>query len=146
MIAGTYAFAGTLIATNEIILPPAQITAVLQTLLWCVAFFSASAAASAGYLTVSEIFPVEMRAMAIALFYVVGTTIGGLGAPALFGAIIDTRRLDLLSYRYLSGAALMLVAAAVEWRIGIDAEGRALEAVARPLTAESAPENRHAIA
>jgi len=137
MIAGTYAISGALIVVNELVFRQYEISAGTQTLLWCVAFFFASAAASAGYLTVSEIFPVEMRAMAIALFYVVGTAIGGLGAPALFGALVETRRLDLLSYGYLSGALLMLIAAGVEWTLGVDAERRGLESVARPLTAES---------
>jgi len=125
-----------LIAANELLFRQSDLTAAGQTLFWCIAFFFASAAASAGYLTVSEIFPVEMRALAIALFYIVGTMIGGLGAPLLFGALIETDRMDLLSYGYLFGAVLMLVAAGVEWIMGIDAERRGLESVARPLTAE----------
>jgi len=139
MISSTYAVAGVLIVANELFLRQYEVTAATQTLLWCVAFFFASAAASAGYLTVSEIFPVEMRALAIALFYVVGTAIGGLGAPALFGALIETHKFNLLSYGYLFGAVLMLIAACVEWTIGIDAEGRGLEAVARPLSADAPP-------
>ena len=141
MIALTYAVAGTLIVINELFLRQYELTAGTQTLLWCIAFFFASAAASAGYLTVSEIFPVEMRALAIALFYVVGTAIGGLGAPALFGRLIETGRMSVLSYGYLFGALLMLIAAAVEWSIGVDAECRGLETIARPLTAELPPES-----
>jgi MFS family permease len=143
MIAGTYAIAGTLIVANEVFFRQTAMSAETQTLFWCVAFFFASAAASAGYLTVSEIFPVEMRAMAIALFYVVGTTVGGLTAPALFGALIETGRMQFVSYGYLLGALLMLIAAAVEALIGVDAERRGLESIAKPLTAE-APSSRDA--
>src|SRR6516165_10624208 len=89
MISATYAFSGVLIIVTEFIFLSGQLTATTQTLLWAVTFF-ASAAASAGYLTVSEIFPVETRALAIALFfYSVSTAVGGLGTPALFGRLID---------------------------------------------------------
>jgi MFS family permease len=116
------------------------LTATTQTLLWAVTFFSASAAASAGYLTVSEIFPLEMRALAIALFYSVGTAVGGLGAPALFGRLIDSGRADALAWGYVAGAGLMIVAAAVEVVLGVDSERKSLEDVASPLTAEGVPE------
>jgi MFS family permease len=139
IISSTYAIAGVLIVIDELLFRRYGLTAMAQTLVWCIAIFFASAAASAGYLTVSEVFPVEMRALEIALFYVVGTAIGGLGAPALFGALIETHRLDLLSYGYLFGALLMLVAAGVEWTVGVDAERRGLQSVARPLTAGSDP-------
>jgi MFS family permease len=105
-------------------------------LLWAVTFFSASAAASAGYLTVSEIFPLEMRALAIALFYSVGTAVGGLGAPALFGRLIDSGRAEVLFWGYVAGAGLMIVAAAVELILGVDSERKSLEDVASPLTAD----------
>jgi MFS family permease len=136
MIAGTYAFSGvTIIATELLFLHGAITSPVVQTLLWGLAFFAASAAASAGYLTVSEIFPLEMCALAIALFYAIGTAIGGLLAPALFGALLGMTR-GWLAVGYLFGAGLMLSAALVEWVLGVDTEGKALEEVAAPLTSE----------
>jgi MFS family permease len=99
-----------------------------------VIFFFASAAASSAYLTVSETFPLEIRALAIAFFYAVGTGVGGVIGPALFGVLIDTGSRDSLFGGYLLGAALMIVAGAVAWRWGIAAERRILEDVARPLT------------
>jgi hypothetical protein len=103
--------------------------------LWAVTFFFASAAASAGYLTASEVFPVEMRALTITLFYAVGMAIGGLGAPAFFGELIEQNRADLLVCGYLLGAGLMLVAARAELVLGVQAERKALEDVAAPLWA-----------
>jgi MFS family permease len=135
MIAGTYALSGTVIAATVPLLLRGDLTATTQTTVWAATFFSASAAASAGYLTVSEIFPLEMRALAIALFYAVGTAVGGLGAPALFGRLIQAG-LTPLAYGYLFGAGVMLAAAATEWVIGIDTEQKALEDVAAPLSAE----------
>jgi MFS family permease len=110
--------------------------ATTQTVCWAAAFFLASAAASVGYLTVSEIFPLEMRALAIALFYSVGTAIGGLGAPALFGVLLDSERRDWLAGGYLLGAGLMVAAAATELVLGVAAERRSLEDVAAPLSSE----------
>jgi MFS family permease len=134
MIAGTYALSGVIIAVTQVFFLRGQLTAATQTLLWAVTFFFASAAASAGYLTVSEIFPLEMRALAIALFYAVGTAVGGLAAPALFGALIETGRPQALAAGYLFGAGLMVAAAAVEWWLGVDTERKALEDVAAPLS------------
>jgi MFS family permease len=112
------------------------LTAPSQTLLWALTFFFASAAASAGYLKVSEVFPLEMRALAIALFYALGTATGGLGTPALFGMLLETGRDRSLASGYLAGAALMLAAAAVELVLGVASEQKSLEDVATPLTAE----------
>jgi MFS family permease len=100
-----------------------------------VIFFFASPAASAAYLTVSENFPLEVRALAIALFYAVGTGVGGVAGPILFGALIDTGSRSSVFAGYLLGAALMLVAAAVGWRYAVAAERRTLESVAQPLAA-----------
>lgn len=136
MIAGTYTLSGAIVAAGAVLLARGELTANTQTLLWAVTFFFASAAASAGYLTVSEIFPLEMRALAIALFYAIGTAVGGAAAPALFGALLETGRRDVLAYGYLFGAGLMVVAAATEWVLGVDAEGQSLEAIATPLSAE----------
>src|SRR6185295_10414132 len=104
-----------------------------QTFAWSVIFFFASAVASSAYLTVSETFPLEIRALAIAVFYAVGTGIGGVIGPLLFGALIDTGSRTSLMGGYLLGAVLMIVAAAVMWRWGVAAERKPLEQVARPL-------------
>jgi MFS family permease len=100
-----------------------------------VIFFVASAAASSAYLTVSETFPLEVRALAIAFFYAVGTGIGGIAGPWLFGHLIDTGSRWSLFAGYLLGAALMLAAALVAWRFGVAAERKPLEEVATPLAA-----------
>lgn len=98
-------------------------------------FFFASAGASAAYLTASEIFPLETRALAIAVFYALGTAVGGIVAPSLFGILIGTHSPWLLALGYLLAAALLLAAAGVESLYGIDAEGRSLEEIADPLSA-----------
>jgi MFS family permease len=134
MIAGTYALSGIIIIATEILFLHGGLTATSQTFLWAVTFFFASAAASAGYLTVSEIFPLEMRALAIALFYAVGTAVGGLVAPALFGGLVETNHRGPLAVGYVFGAGLMIAAAAVEWWLGVDSERKALEDVAAPLS------------
>ncbi len=107
-----------------------------QTIAWMIVFFFASAAASAAYLTVSEIFSVEIRALAIAAFYAFGTALGGVAAPALFGALIATHTRGMVLVGYLFGATLMLAAAAAEARFGVAAEGKSLESVAQPLSSE----------
>jgi MFS family permease len=104
------------------------------TVAWTVTFFFGSAAASSAYLTVSETFPLEIRALAIAFFYAVGTGIGGAGGPWLLGMLIDTGSRASVAAGYLLGAVLMVAAAYVEWRWGIAAERKSLENVARPLT------------
>ena len=106
-----------------------------QTVAWMVIFFVASAAASSAYLTVSETFPLEIRALAIAFFYAVGTGIGGVAGPWLFGLLIDTGSRWSVFGGYLFGAALMIVAAVVAFRYAVPAERKPLEAVSRPLAA-----------
>jgi MFS family permease len=96
-------------------------------------FFFASAAASSAYLTVGETFPLEIRAVAIAFFYAVGTGLGGVAGPVLFGWLIASGSRTSVFVGYLIGSALMIVAAGVEWVWGIAAERRPLEEVARPL-------------
>ena len=135
IISATYALSGIIIVGTEILFLHHALDTTSQTLLWAVTFYFASAGASAGYLTVSEIFPLEMRALAIALFFAIGTAIGGLGAPALFGELIASGRRDLLAYSYLVGASLMLAAAVVELLLGPAAEQRSLEDIALPLSA-----------
>jgi MFS family permease len=98
-----------------------------------VIFFFASAAASSAYLTVSETFPLEVRALAIALFYSIGTGIGGVIGPALFGALIDTGSRESVFAGYLFGSGLMIAAAVIAWRYAVSAERQTLETVAPPL-------------
>ncbi|HEY7330825.1 MAG TPA: MFS transporter [Gemmataceae bacterium] len=140
MITATYALSGMMIIGIQCLFLAGWLTATSQTLLFVATCFFASAAASAGYLTVSEVFPLEMRALAIALFYVIGTAIGGLLAPSLFGALIESDRRGELAVGYLIGAGLMLAAATGEWFLGVDSERKSLEEVASPLSVESASE------
>ena len=135
MITLTYGVSGLLLALSGYLFMIGALDARTQTIAWMVIFFCASPAASAAYLTVSETFPLEVRALAIALFYAVGTAIGGVAGPALFGALIDTGSRASVFAGYLLGAALMLAASAVAWRYCIAAERRTLESVARPLAA-----------
>src|SRR5439155_14552273 len=113
MIAATYAASALLLALTGWLFQRGALDATTQTALWSAIFFIASAAASSAYLTVSEVFPLEIRALCIALFYAVGTGVGGLLAPTVFGALIETRDRAAVFHGYLFGAALMLGAAAV---------------------------------
>ena len=135
MIALTYAVSGLLLALAGALFAAGLLSAGWQTFAWTVIFFFGSAAASSAYLTVSETFPLEVRALAIAFFYAVGTGIGGIGAPFLFGALIDTGSRFSLFGGYLFGAGLMLAAAVIVARYGVDAERKSLETVAEPLSA-----------
>jgi len=134
MITATYGLAGILLALTGWLFHAGMLTAQTQTLAWTVIFFIASAAASSAYLTVSEIFPLEIRALAIAIFYAIGTLVGGVGAPVLFGWIIGTGSSTALFIGYLVAAALMIFGALVEAWIGVSAERRSLEDVAAPLS------------
>ena len=137
MIALTYAMSGLLLAATAWLFGKGVLTAQTQTLAWSVVFFFASAAASSAYLTASESFPLELRALAIALFYALGTAVGGVIGPWLFGVLIGSGQRGAIVGGYLGGAALMLVAALVAWRWGVAAERRALEDVAAPLSLEA---------
>ena len=130
MIAATYGISGVLLAIAGAGFAAGWLTATSQTALWCAVFFVASAAASSAYLTVSELFPVDLRGIAIALFYAVGTATGGLAAPALFGALIESGRRDRVLYGYLLGAALMIGGAIVAAILGVSAENKSLEQIA----------------
>ena len=134
MIAFTYIVSGLLLAGTGWLFARSLIGAETQTLCWMAIFFFASAAASSAYLTVSETFPLEVRALAIAFFYAVGTGVGGIVGPWLFGVLIDTGSRMSVFGGYLLGAALMIAAGLVAWRWGVDAERKPLETVARPLT------------
>jgi MFS family permease len=106
-----------------------------------VIFFFASAGASAAYLTASEVFPMETRALCIAFFYAIGTAVGGISGPLLFGALIDhasaSKDITAIAFGYFLGAGLMVAGGVVEAVLGVHAEGKALESIAQPLTAES---------
>jgi MFS family permease len=134
MIAATYALSGVLLAVTAWLFALGLLDATTQTVAWTIIFFFASAAASSAYLTVSEIFPLEIRALAIALFYAMGTLLGGVVAPALFGWLIETGARSYIVGGYLLAATLMVVAAIVELVIGVAAERRPLESVASPLS------------
>ena len=133
MIAITYGVSGVLLAISGYLFSIDVLSAQTQTIAWMVIFFFASPAASAAYLTVSETFPIEVRALAIAVFYAVGTAIGGVAGPALFGVLIDTGSRHSVFAGYLLGAVLMIAAAVIGWRYAIAAERQPLESVARPL-------------
>ena len=135
MIALTYALSGVLLALTGYLFAIGALSATSQTIAWTMIFFFASAAASSAYLTVSETFPLEVRALAIAFFYAVGTGVGGVVGPGLFGVLIETGSRTSLALGYGLGAAFMLAAAVVAGRYGVAAERKPLEAVARPLSA-----------
>jgi len=134
LIAATYGLSGILLALTGWLFQLGLLTAQTQTLAWTIIFFVASAAASSAYLTVSEIFPLEIRAFAIAIFYAVGTLTGGVFAPLLFGWIIGAGSSSALFAGYLAAALLMICGAIVELWIGVAAERRPLEHVAAPLS------------
>jgi MFS family permease len=133
MIASTYAISGILLAVTAELFSHNVLTATGLTGAWMIVFFFASAAASSAYLTVSEIFPLEIRALAIAFFYAIGTGVGGVIGPLLLGMLINTGSRSSVAVGYLIGAALMIGAAAVEALWGVAAERKALESVAAPL-------------
>jgi MFS family permease len=132
-IASTFALSGVLLAGTAALFVAGVLTAVTLTLAWTIVFFFASAAASSAYLTVSECFPLEVRALAIAVFYAAGTALGGVAAPWLFGALIGTGDPAAIAAGYALGAVLMIVAALVALWLGVAAERRPLEHVAAPL-------------
>jgi MFS family permease len=131
MISVTYALSGLLLALAGYLFYRGWLTAATQTAFWCLVFFFASAAASSAYLTVSELFPVEMRGLSIALFYAIGIAIGGIAAPAIFGVLIESGSAARVFAGYLVGAGLMLGASAVTAVLGVSSERKSLEAIAR---------------
>ena len=138
MIAGTYIISGTILGATGFFL--GSMTAVTLTMMGAIIFFFASAGASAAYLTASEIFPMETRALCIAFFYAIGTAVGGISGPLLFGALIEnasaSKDITLIAAGYFIGAVLMIGGGLVEMFLGVKAEGQSLENIARPLTAE----------
>jgi MFS family permease len=133
MIAFTYAVSGLLLAGTGYMFQQEMLNARDMTIAWMVVFFFASAAASSAYLTVSECFPLEIRALSIAVFYAIGTGIGGAAGPALFGALVETGSRTSIFAGYLFGSLLMIGAAAMAAVWGVAAERKPLESVARPL-------------
>ncbi len=140
MIAGTYIVSGVLLAGTGIFL--GSVTAVTLTLMGAIIFFFASAGASAAYLTASEVFPMETRALCIAFFYAVGTATGGITGPLFFGWLIDNASasgdITKIAIGYFVGAALMILGGVIQAFLGVKAEGKSLESIAQPLTAEEA--------
>lgn len=134
MICATYAAAGALLCLTGWMFAEGLLTSVAQTAAWTVIFFFASAAASAAYLTVGELFPLEVRAISISLFYAFGTLLGGVAGPVVFGALIDTGERSQIFLGYLLGGGLMLLAAVAAAVLGVRAERRPLEEVAPPLS------------
>ena len=135
MIALTYGISAVLLAVTGYMFVNDLVSAAGQTALWCAIFFFASAAASSAYLTASEVFPLEIRALAIAIFFAIGTGTGGIAAPWLFGTLIGTGSREAVFYGYLAAAALMLIAVGVVLALGVNAERKPLEEVAAPLSA-----------
>jgi MFS family permease len=135
MIAGTYILSGVLLLVTGYLFDQHQLTATTLTLCWSVVFFFASAGVSAAYLTVSEIFPMETRALCIALFYAVGTGIGGIIGPQLFGPLVATGKTSEVFKALAIGAGLMILGGITEIAFGVKAERRRLEGIAKPLTA-----------
>ncbi len=144
MIFATYGGSGVLLALTAWMFDAGILSAVTQTVLWCIIFFFASAGASSAYLTVSEIFPLELRGQAISYFFALAQGAGGVVAPWLFGHLIggannhDVSR-GPLAWGYLIGAVIMIVGGLVAWFIGVDSEGKALEDIADPLSAVRRP-------
>ncbi|MEB0058157.1 MFS transporter [Variovorax sp. LG9.2] len=136
MIAFTYVLSGVGLALTGGAFMLGWLDALTQALCWSAVFFLASAAASSAYLTVSEVFPLEMRALAISIFYAVGTGAGGFAAPVLFGMLIETGSRGAVTVGYCIGAALVIVAGLLALRMGVDAERKSLEDVAPPLGAD----------
>ncbi|HYL57723.1 MAG TPA: MFS transporter [Candidatus Acidoferrales bacterium] len=134
MIAGTYAASAVVLALTGWLFLHGMLNSFTQASLWTLLFFFASPAASSAYLTVSEIFPLEIRALAIAVFYSAGTAVGGIVAPWYFGRLIDSGSREALFGGYMIAVALMLTAAVVEAVLGVPAERQSLESIAAPLS------------
>ncbi|HET9501761.1 MAG TPA: MFS transporter [Marmoricola sp.] len=139
MIAGTYILSGLLLAFSGVII--GHLNATTLTMMGVIIFFFASAGASAAYLTASEVFPMETRALCIAFFYAIGTAVGGITGPILFGKLIEHAKntgIEGIALGYYIGAVLMVAGGLVEIFLGVKAEGQSLESIAKPLTAHDA--------
>ena len=138
MIASSYIGSGVLLLGTAWLFHAGVLNAVTMTACWCVVLFFASAGASAAYLTVSEIFPMETRAMAIAFFYAIGTAAGGITGPLLFAKLVGTKQVGDTVLAFVIGAIVMIIGGLVELLLGVRAEGKSLEHLATPLSAEHA--------
>ncbi|GAB3213233.1 MFS transporter [Marinactinospora thermotolerans] len=138
MIAATYIGSGLLLIGTGALFQAEVLTATTLTLCWCAVFFVASAGASSAYLTVSEIFPMETRPQAIALFYAIGTALGGILGPGLFGALVASGDIGQVTFGYYLGAGLMILGGLVELFLGVEAARRSLEDIADPLSRKTA--------
>ncbi|MEV4820813.1 MFS transporter [Micromonospora sp. NPDC049274] len=138
MIAGTYVLSGLLLLGTAWLFHNGSLSATTMTACWWIVLFFASAGASAAYLTVSEIFPMETRAMAIAFFYAIGTAAGGITGPLLFSKLVGTGKVDDTVLAFVIGAIVMIIGGLVEMALGVRAEGQSLENLATPLSAEQA--------
>jgi MFS family permease len=140
MIMLTYCLSAILLAVSGALFGAGVLTATTQTIFWCAIFFLASAGASSAYLTVSEIFPIELRAQAISFFFAISQLAGGVAAPSIFGILIGTGAdRGPLTIGYLVGAAVMFAGGVIAWFFGVNAERKALEDVAAPITAVAGP-------
>jgi MFS family permease len=139
MITGTYVLSGVLLLVTAWLFSGGHLSAVTMTACWCVVLFFASAGASSAYLTVSEIFPMETRALAIAFFYAIGTAAGGITGPLLFADLVGTGKVGDTVLAFVVGAILMIAAGLVELLLGVRAEGKSLESLAKPLSAADEP-------
>src|SRR3954468_3140563 len=136
MILGTYAISGILLAISAVLFHNGSLTAPRQPAFWCVIFFFASAGASSAYLTVSEIFPLELRGQAISFFFAISQLAGGVAAPYVFGRLIgEGKDPGPLTIGYLFGAVVMILGGVIAWFFGVDAERKSLEDIANPLSA-----------
>jgi MFS family permease len=138
MIAGTYILSGLILLGTAYLFHAGSLNATTMTACWCAALFFASAGASSAYLTVSEVFPLETRALAIAFFYAIGTGAGGITGPLLFSSLVGTGKVADTVLAFSIGATLMILAGLVEIFLGVKAERQSLEDIAQPLTAQDA--------
>jgi MFS family permease len=136
LIAGTYLLSGALLLVTALLFDRGMLNATTVTLCWCVVLFFASAGASSAYLTVSEVFPMETRAMAIAFFYAIGTAAGGISGPLIFAKLVGTGNATDAALAFTIGGIVMILGGIVASILGVRAERRSLEDIARPLTAE----------
>ncbi len=143
MIAGTYLTSGVLLLLTAYLFDQGVLSAVTMTACWSAVLFFASAGASSAYLTVSEVFPIETRALAIAFFYAIGTAAGGITGPLLFSSLVSSGKVSNTAVAFVIGAALMIIAGLVEIVLGVKAERQSLEDIAQPLTAADAQTVRH---
>jgi MFS family permease len=134
MISSTYILSGVLLFVTAALFQAEVLNATTMTLCWVVVLFFASTGASSAYLTVSEVFPMETRAMAIAFFYAIGTAVGGITGPQVFSRLVESGEVSQVSLAFAIGAALMTLAGIVAILTAVKAERRSLEEIAAPLT------------